>query len=81
MARIAVLIGDLFEDAEYTEPAKAFRKAGHEIVHVGLKKNRTVKGKKKGTPVKIGLFCLRRPVWKNKRPGIPFHGRGQHGDL
>jgi protease I len=55
MARIAVLIGDMFEDVEYTEPAKAFREAGHEIVHVGLKKNSTVKGKKKGTPVKIGL--------------------------
>jgi protease I len=55
MARIAVLIGDMFEDVEYTEPVKAFRKAGHEIVHVGLKKNSTVKGKKEGTPVKIGL--------------------------
>jgi protease I len=55
MARIAVLIGDMFEDVEYTEPVKAFRKAGHEIVHVGLEKNSTVKGKKKGTPVKIGL--------------------------
>jgi protease I len=55
MARIAVLVGDMFEDVEYTEPVKAFKKAGHEIVHVGLKKNSTVKGKKKGTPVKIGL--------------------------
>jgi protease I len=55
MARIAVLVGDMFEDVEYTEPVKAFRKAGHEIVHVGLEKNSTVKGKKKGTPVKIGL--------------------------
>jgi protease I len=55
MAKIAVLVGDMFEDVEYAEPVKAFRKAGHEIVHVGLKKNSTVKGKKKGTPVKIGL--------------------------
>jgi protease I len=55
MARIAVLIGDMFEDVEYTEPAKAFKKAGHDLVHVGLKKNSTVKGKKKETPVRIGL--------------------------
>ncbi len=55
MAKIAVLIGDMFEDVEYTEPAKAFKKAGHDIVHVGLKKDSTVKGKKEGTPVKIGL--------------------------
>jgi len=55
MAKIAVLIGDMFEDVEYTEPAKAFKKAGHELVRVGLKKNSTVKGKKKGTPVRIGL--------------------------
>ena len=54
MARIAVLLGDMFEEVAYTEPVKAFRKDGHEIVHVGVKKNRTVKGKKKGTPVKIG---------------------------
>ncbi len=53
MANIAVLIADLFEDAEYTEPVKAFREAGHEVVHVGLRANSTVKGKKKQTPVKI----------------------------
>lgn len=53
MSRIAVIITDLFEDAEYTQPAKAFQKAGHDLVHVGLKARATVKGKKKQTPVKI----------------------------
>ncbi|MFO7963020.1 MAG: type 1 glutamine amidotransferase domain-containing protein [Desulfobacterales bacterium] len=53
MSRIAVIITDLFEDVEYTEPADAFRKAGHELVHVGLEKGATVKGKAKGTPVEI----------------------------
>ena len=62
MARIAVLIGDMFEDVEYTEPAKAFKKAGHDIVHVGLKKNSTVKGKKKG--LLSGLdWQSRTPAW------------------
>lgn len=53
MARIAVIITDLFEDSEYTGPAEAFKQAGHEIVHVGLRKGETVKGKKKQTPVTI----------------------------
>jgi protease I len=53
MAKIAVIIHNLFEDSEYTEPAEAFREKGHQLVHVGLEAGRTVKGKKKGTEVKI----------------------------
>jgi protease I len=53
MARIAVIIADMFEDSEYTEPVKAFMEAGHEIEHVGLKAGETVKGKKDATPVKV----------------------------
>ena len=36
MSKIAVIIGDMFEDVEYTEPAKAFKAKGHSLVHVGL---------------------------------------------
>lgn len=53
MSKIAVIITDMFEDVEYTKPAEAFRKAGHELIHVGLKDGKTVKGKKEGTPVTI----------------------------
>ncbi len=53
MSKIAVIITDYFEDSEYTEPAKAFRDAGHVLVHVGLEKGSTVKGKKEQTPVEI----------------------------
>ncbi|MBW1989900.1 MAG: type 1 glutamine amidotransferase [Deltaproteobacteria bacterium] len=53
MSRIAVIIADMFEDVEYTEPAKAFEEAGHEVVTVGLKAGETVRGKKKQTPVKV----------------------------
>jgi protease I len=53
MATIAVAITDLFEDVEYTEPAAAFRNAGHTLVHVGLKESSTVRGKAKGTEVTI----------------------------
>jgi len=55
MSRIAVIITDLFEDSEYTDPACAFKEAGHTIVHVGLKTGQIVKGKKQDTPVKIDV--------------------------
>ena len=53
MSKVAVVITDMFEDSEYGKPAEAFKKAGHELVHVGLKSGATVKGAKKETPVKI----------------------------
>jgi protease I len=53
MSKVAVLITDMFEDVEYTKPAEAFKKDGHELVHVGVKGGATVKGKTKETPVKI----------------------------
>lgn len=53
MAKIAVIIEDMFEDSEYTEPVQAFKDAGHETVNVGIEKGREVKGKKQGTVVKV----------------------------
>ncbi|RJQ87555.1 MAG: type 1 glutamine amidotransferase [Desulfobacteraceae bacterium] len=53
MRKIAVIITDYFEDVEYTEPAEAFRSAGHELVHVGLEKGKTVKGKNMTAEVRI----------------------------
>lgn len=53
MSVIAVIITDMFEDSEYSQPAQSFIEAGHELVHVGLEAGKTVKGKKKDTPVKI----------------------------
>lgn len=55
MAKIAVLIENSFEDIEYTRPAQEFARAGHQLVHVGLKQGSTVKGKQEGTPVTIDL--------------------------
>lgn len=51
MAKVAIIITDLFEDSEYLEPAAAFKAAGHRLVHVGLRAGVTVHGKKKATPV------------------------------
>lgn len=53
MAKVAVIIDNMFEDVEYTEPAERFREEGHELVHVGLEKGKTVTGKKKGTEVTV----------------------------
>ncbi len=36
--KIAVLITDEFEDSEFTSPAEAFRKAGHEVVTIEKKR-------------------------------------------
>ncbi len=44
MSRIAVLITDMFQDVEYAKPAEAFRKAGHELLPVGLHAGSTVRG-------------------------------------
>lgn len=53
MSNIAVIIDDMFEDSEYIQPAQAFKREGHELTHIGLEKGKTVKGKKKETPVQI----------------------------
>ena len=55
MARIAILIADMFEDCEYLQPASAFRERGHDIVHIGLKSGESVTGKKEQTPVMIDV--------------------------
>jgi len=51
--KIAVIVTDLFEDSEYTEPVRAFREHGHEVINVGLKAGEIVTGKKEGFPVTI----------------------------
>jgi len=51
--KIAVIIDDLFEDVEYTQPTVAFKDAGHSLVHVGLEKGKIVIGKKRGAKVRI----------------------------
>ena len=52
MAKIGVLIENMFEDSEYKKPAAAFKKAKHELVHIGVKKG-IVKGEKTGMKVKV----------------------------
>jgi len=51
--KIAVLITDEFEDSEFTSPAEAFKKAGHEVVTIEKKAGITVTGKQGKAKVKI----------------------------
>ena len=55
LKKIAVIIDEWFEDAEYNEPASAFTKVGHKLTHVGIEKGKTVKGKKGATEVTIDV--------------------------
>jgi protease I len=51
MAKIATLITNLFEDAEYTDPAKAFLDANHEVLTIEKEAGVEVIGKKGETTV------------------------------
>ncbi len=62
MAKVAVIITDLFEDSEYTKPIEAFRASGHDIIHVGLQPGQIVRGKKLGTEVKVDVTPKACPV-------------------
>ncbi len=47
-----MIMTDMFQDVEYQQPAEDFQKAGHELVHVGLRAGSKVKGEH-GAIVKI----------------------------
>jgi protease I len=44
--RIAALVGPGFEDSEFRVPYDRFKKAGHEVVVIGMKKGETLTGDK-----------------------------------
>jgi protease I len=52
MAKIATLIDNMYEDAEYGKPAKTFKDAKHEVIHVGVKKG-SIRGLKRRRPIKV----------------------------
>jgi protease I len=51
--KIAVLLTDSFEDSEYTEPAKAYKEAGHSLTVIEKEKGKTVEGKQGEAKVEI----------------------------
>ena len=53
--KIACVITNMFEDVEYTDPAKAFKEAGHEVVTIEKEKGKKVKGKQGDAEITIDL--------------------------
>lgn len=53
MARIAILLGEGYEDSEFDEPYACLKDAGHELVVIGSEKGATVHGKKGGSRFEI----------------------------
>ncbi|GAA0493161.1 general stress protein 18 [Salinibacillus aidingensis] len=51
--KVAVLLTNMFEDVEYTEPAKALREAGHELTVIEKEKGTSVTGKQGEAKVEI----------------------------
>jgi deglycase len=45
MANVAFILGDLYEDSEFTEPWQRARDAGHQTTVIGLRPGAEVKGK------------------------------------
>lgn len=53
MARIAMIVGEDFEDSEFRVPYDRLREAGHEVIVVGTERGRPLagkQGKEKATP-------------------------------
>jgi protease I len=53
MARIAIIFPQRFEELEYRKPAEAFRRAGHELVHLTSHKKEKGRSQIKRSPWKI----------------------------
>lgn len=53
MAKIATVMTDMFEDVEYTSPAKEFEGAGHQVVTIEKEAGNKVKGKQGDATVTI----------------------------
>ncbi|WP_028784532.1 type 1 glutamine amidotransferase domain-containing protein [Thalassobacillus devorans] len=51
--KLACLLTDMFEDVEYTDPAKQFKEAGHEVVTIEKEAGKEVTGKQGEETVKI----------------------------
>jgi protease I len=46
MARVAIIVDDMFEDSEFKEPYDRLKAAGHEALVVGLEAGKQLKGKR-----------------------------------
>lgn len=55
MAKVAVVMTDMFEDIEFTSPRDTIVEAGHEVVVVGTERGRTLTGKQEEVKVDVDV--------------------------
>lgn len=55
MAKVAVVMTDLFEDVEFTSPRYVLVEADHQVVVIGPEKGTTLTGKKGEAKIKVDL--------------------------
>ena len=53
MARVVIIVGEGFEDSEFSVPLRRLREAGHEVVVVGSERDQTVHGKRGRSEARI----------------------------
>lgn len=53
MSRVAMLVGDEYEDSEFQVPYECLRNAGHEVVVLGSERDSLVRGKRGDSAVHI----------------------------
>jgi protease I len=53
MARVAIIVGEGFEDSEFSTPFRRLRQAGHDIAVVGSKRGETLHGKRGKSEARI----------------------------
>ncbi len=53
MSKVAMLVGDGYEDAEFDVPFECLRNAGHEVTVIGTQRGDTVHGKRGESEIRI----------------------------
>jgi len=53
MAKVAIVLGEDFEDSEFTVPFERLKDAGHEVTVVGTERGRQVRGKRGKATIRI----------------------------
>src|SRR5688572_26455768 len=55
MAKVAVIVGEMFEDSELRVPVERLRERGHQVVVIGLEAGHDLTGKRNETTVRTEL--------------------------
>lgn len=78
MAKVAMVIGQDFEDSEFRVPYDALREAGHEVTLVGVKAGEQVAGKKGKETAKVEVAADGKDAAKYDAMAIPGGASPDH---